>query len=98
MLLRRLQRSSTGWSSVVGSPIDDFSIGTGNSYWILDGGLLEAENIVTSLPVPSSVNKKKPVCKEPSLLRNSWQKFAIQIMPTNNKSILLDFEDCNFVL
>ena len=59
MLLRRLQRSSTGWSSMVGSPIDDFSIGTGNSYWILDGGLLEAENIVTSLTVPSSVNKKK---------------------------------------
>ena len=45
---------------MVGSPIDDFSIGTGNSYWILDGGLLEAENIVTSLPVPSSVNKKNP--------------------------------------
>ena len=84
---------------MVGSPIDDFSIGTGNSYWILDGGLLEAENIVTSLTVPSSVNKKKrPVCKEPSLLRNSWQQFAIQIMPTNNKSILLDFEDCNLVL
>ena len=83
---------------MVGSPIDDFSIGTGNSYWVLDGGLLEAENIVNSLPVPSPVNKKKPACKEPSLLRNSWQKFAIQIMPTNNKSILLDFEDCNFVL
>ena len=63
MLLRRLQRSSTGWSSMVGSPIDDFSIGTGNSYWILDGGLLEAENIVTSLPVPSSVNKKNPYVK-----------------------------------
>ena len=42
---------------MVGSPIDDFSIGTGNSYWILDGGLLEAENIVTSLTVPSSVKK-----------------------------------------
>ena len=84
---------------MVGSPIDDFSIGTGNSYWILDGGLLEAENIVTSLTVPSSVNiKKRLVCKEPSLLRNSWQQFAIQIMPTNNKSILLDSEDCNLVL
>ena len=95
--LQRLQRSSTGWSSMVGSLRDDFSIGTGNSYWILDGGLLEAENIVTSLTVPSSVNKK-PACKKPSLLRNSWQKFDIQIMPINNKSILLGFEDCNFVL
>ena len=48
---------------MVGSPIDDFSIGTGNSYWILDEGLLEAENIVTSLTVPSSVNKKNPHVK-----------------------------------
>ena len=97
MLLSRLQRSLTDLSLMVDSPLDDFSIGTGNSYWILDGGLLEAENIVTSLTVPSSVNKK-PACKKPSLLRKSWQKFAIQIMPINSKSVLLGFEACNFVL
>ena len=47
----------------VGSLIDDSSIGTGNSYWILDEGLLEAEHIVTSFTVPSTVNKKNPRVK-----------------------------------
>ena len=88
---------------MVGSLRDDFSIGTGNSYWILDGGLLEAENIVTSLTVVSSVNKK-PARKKPSLLRNSWQKFDIQIMPTINpyfwvlKTVVLCYKFANITL
>ena len=52
---------------MVGSPIENSSIGTANSNGILDGGLLEAENIVSSLTVPSSVNKIL-ACKKLSLL------------------------------
>ena len=78
MLLPRLQRSLTDLSLMVDSPIDDFSIGTGNSYWILDGGLLEAENIVTSLTVPSSVNRKTRMLKT-----LSFKKLLAEICHSN---------------